>query len=591
MNADGYPSGRPQGVQVPDELYEASSRLRQAMYRGDWAKRVIPKLAGFARTLKARTLSTREDEIYYLWSLCLQAEIYDYYGDKDRAREVLKEDGPLLRRMLEADELGLERDTLTPSKALLRQRLWALVFYAHCFYRDERYEEALKLLNGIWLQLERHLPLDKVSNPDEPSFGLRARVCYSRGQVKRQMSDIHGVRKEFMDAIEFTRQRLLTKMDAYPGEKYANVRLREQRYSTYFLAKANCFGLAWASYNSGELNRARAAAAGGCALLAATEDDLHKEYAQVMYAQILTAKTRPVQPEQKTGPKLEEAFEILKRLVEDKNGALRTIPKFLARAQYALASTLFASGKYDKAEAEATAIYRNTKEGSRWHRECMALLIRIFLKKGNFGKARDYSDQFLALTEKSESQNARAEAWLCKAEVLLKTTTSLDNEYLLEIDKALTKAEALWAANPLSTTICHLHRARLFVLKKNPSAARKELAFWKAVEPHIEQGYVHELARNVEAEIAGFDDDLLIISPQDLQPEIVRGVTVWGLDRVERRLRRWAIRYLFSLYGEDYLNKGNPQRILNRSDRRIREWLQDLEFDPEQGEGEDGGKL
>ena len=160
-----------------------------------------------------------------------------------------------------------------------------------------------------------------------------------------------------------------------------------------------------------------------------------------------------------------------------------------------------------------------------------------------------------------------------------------------EIDKALTEAETLWAANPVSRAICHLQRARLFVLKKTPSAARKELAFWKTAEPHIEQGFVRELARNVEAEIAGFDDDILIVSPQDLQPEIVRGVTVRGLDRVERKLRRWAIRYLYSLYGEDYLNKRNPQRILNRSDRRIREWLQDLEFDPGQGEGEDDRKL
>ncbi len=538
--------------------------------------------------LKARTLSTRADEIYYLWSLCLQAEIHDYYGDKDLAREVLKEDGRLLKQMLNAGELGLERDTLAFSKALLRQQLWTLVFYAHCFYREELYEEALKLLDDIWLQLERRLPLDKASNSDEPSYGLRARVCYSRGQVKRQMSDIPGVRKEFMDAIEFTGQRLSRKMHDYRGEEYASVRLREQRYASYFVAKANSFGLAWASYNSGELNRARAAAAGACALLTATEDDVHKEYAQVMYAQILTAKSRPVQPGQKIGTKLEEAFDILNGLVKNKKSALRMIPKFLARAQYALASALFASGKYDEAEDEATIIYGNTKEGSRWYLECMALLIRILLKKGNGCKAREYSVQFLDLAEKSESQNARAEAQLCKAEVLLDTKTILEQEDLDEIDKALKEAEKLWVSNPLSTTICHLHRARWFVLKKNPNAARRELAFWKAAEPNIEQGYVRELARNVEAEIAGFDDDLLIISPQDLQPEIVRGEIVRGFDRVERKLQRWAIRYLYSLYGKDYLKKGNPQRILHRSDRTIREWLEDLEFDPGQGETKDG---
>lgn len=590
MNGDDHPSGRPKDIEVPHELREVSSRLRQAMHRGDWAKRAIPKLEEFARALKARLRSTRE-EIFYLLSLCLQAEIHDYYGNYDLARQALKEDGPLLEDMLNGNELGVVREEMAVSnvsKALMRQQLWTLVFYAHCFYRDGRYKEALRLLNDIQKQLDGKLPLDPTSNPDAPSYGLRARVCYSRGQVQRQMSDIPKVRKEFMDAIEFTRQRLLAKMKAYsgPGEEHARARLREQRYANYFLAKANCFGLAWASYNSGELGRASASAAAGCVLLAATEDDVHTAYAQVMYAQILTAKTPPVEPGQSIPPTIQQAFAILEDLVESPESVLRTIPKFLARAQYALVGALFASGQYDKAEALAKTIYRNTEteEGSRWHLESVALLIRILLKQGNIDEARDYSDKFLDLTKgKTDSPNARAEAWLCRAEFLLKTKTSLD-----EIDEALTEAQILWETNPLSTTICHLHRARLYVQNNNPSAARRELAFWKAAEPHIEQAYVRELARSVEAEIAGFDDNLLLITPQDLQPEMVKGVRVWGFARAERKLKRWALGYLYSLYGEDYLNNGNPQRILNRSDRTIREWQKDLEFYPGGSKEEDG---
>jgi predicted Zn-dependent protease len=385
------------------------------------------------------------------------------------------------------------------------------------------------------------------------------------------MSDIPGVRKEFMDAIEFTRKRLLAKMEAYADEKFASVRLREQRYSTYFLAKANCFGLAWASYNSGELNRARAAAAGGCALLAATEDDVHTEYAQVMYAQVLTAKTPPVEPGHRIDPQLQEAFTILQRLVDNPKSALRTIPKFLARAQYALAGALFDSGQYDKAEALAKTIYQNTKEGSRWHLECMALLIRILLKKENISEAREYSDKFLALTKvKSESQNARAEAWLCRAEVLLKAKTDLD-----EIDEALTQAQTLWATNSLSTTICHLHRARVFVLRKNSNAARNELSSWKVAERHIEQGYVRELAKSVEEEIAEIDDRF-VITPQDLQAML--------FDGVEEELKRWAIRYLYSQCKDDYLKDGNPDRILGRSARTVYDWQIRLCFDPREGD-------
>jgi hypothetical protein len=573
MNANDYP--RRPSIPVPEELFEVSNRLRQANYKGEWKEQAIPKLEQFARTLKARTSLACEDEIYYLRSLCLQAEIHDYYGDYDLARLALQESGQALEKKLNDDELGVPSQTLVFSKSLLRQQLWALIFYAHSLYRDGRYKDALTLLEyKIRGQLDRHLPLNTKSNADEPSYGLRARLAYSLGQVKRQMADIRGVRDEFMSAIEFTRKRLLAKIEIYRGDEFASVRLREKRYSSYFIAKAFAFGLSWASYNSGQLDRARAAAAAGCALLETTEDELHKAYAQVMYAQILTAKTLPVEPGRKIPVELQEAFEILQRLVERPESALRKIPKFLARAQYALVGALFSSGQYDKAEILAKAIYESTEQHSRWHLECMALLVRILLKKGSINDARRYSDELSALTrEKTASQNARAEALLCHAEILLKAKINLD-----EIDKALTEAQTLWAANPLSTVICHLHRARLYVLKKNSAAAQNELSVWRASEQQIEQGYVRELAKNVAEEIAELDDRF-VITPRDVRR--------LSFDGVEEELKRWAIRYLYSQCGEDYLKNGNPERILGRGASTIRLWQRELDFYPVQPDEED----
>lgn len=564
MDVNEYPSGRP-GIPVPQELFEASRRLREANYSGHWKDQAISQLEQFAQALNGRRPFTTEDEIYYLWSLCLQAEIHDYYGDYDLARLVLKDAGPELEKRMNADELGVSSKTLVFSRRLLRQQLWTLVFYAHCFYRDGRYKEAQELLeNRIRGQLDRHLPLAPKANADEPSYGLRARVCYSLGQVKRQQADIAGVREEFMKSIEFTRQRLLAKLHLYP--EFEVVRLREKRYSNYFLAKAFAFGLAWASYNSGELDRARAAAAAGCALLEATEDEVYKAYAQVMYAQILIAKTPPVKPGQANPPELQEAFLILKDLVEKPESALRRIPKFLARAQYALAGALFASGQYDRAESLAKTIYESTEKGSRWHLDCAALRIRILLRQEKIEEARRCSDEFLDLArEKNTPQNARAEALLCRAEVLLKSKSNLE-----EIDRALTEAQALWVGNPLATVLVHLHRARFYVLQNNATAAHHELSQWKAGERRIEQGYVHELAREVAGEIAGIDNSFLITS-QDMKG---------GYDGIEDDLKRWAIRYLYSQCGKDYLKDGNPQRILQKSARTIREWQQKLDFDP-----------
>lgn len=560
MNVNEYPSGRP-GIPVPQELFEASRRLREANHSGEWKEQAVSQLEQFAQALTTRRPFSTEDEIYYLWSLCLQAEIHDYYGDYDLARLVLKATGPELEAKMNADELGVSARTLKFSGSLLRQQLWTLVFYAHCFYRDGRYKEAQDLLeNRIRGQLDRHLPL----NTDEPSYGLRARVSYSLGQVKRQQADIAGVREEFMKSIEFTRKRLLAKLDLH--SKLEVVCQREKRYSNYFLAKAFAFGLAWASYNSGELDRARTSAAAGCALLEATEDEVYKAYAQVMYAQILIAKTPPIKPGQPNPPELQEAFSILQDLVEKPESALRRIPKFLARAQYALAGALFASGQYDRAESLAKTIYESTAKGSRWHLDCAALRIRILLRQEKIEEARRCSDEFLDLVhEKNMPQNARAEALLCRAEVLLKSKSNLE-----EIEKALNEAQALWVGNPLATVLVHLHRARLHVLQKNASAAHHELSQWKASERRIEQGYVHELARDVANEIAGINNSF-IITAQDMKG---------GYDSIEDDLKRWAIRLLYSQCGKDYLKNGNPQRILRKSPRTIREWQQKLDFDP-----------
>lgn len=565
-----YPHGKP-AIFPPQELFEASNRLRQAEYDEAWLRNeALPSIERYAAALKRHAANFKsEDEIYYLWALCLQAEIHDYYGDRKAALNVLIKDGQRLEQQLPKGTLGysVSREFSPP---LMRQQLWTLVFYAHCHYRSVKMEDARALLKNINNYLDEHLPINP--NNKEPSYGLRARVAYSLGQVARQMSDVSTARDQFILAIDFTKKRLTAKL----GKPRTN-RAREQTYANYIIAKAFVFGLAWASYHSGELQRGLAASAAGSAMLETTGDELHKAYAQVMYAQILTAQARPVGRGEDVPPELSHALDILEFLAEDPQSPLASFPKFRARAQYHLARALFTAGEYKRAEACARAVYdaEHSTNADRWRLECASLLVRLLLKQERLEDARRQADQFMQLTEENNvSDNLCAEAWLCRAEVLMQAEIMVENQ----VEKALAEAAALWKNNPLSLAVCTLQQARFFCLKKDVKSARHALSYWKARPANIEHGYVKELARNVTQEIVALED-VLEFTLQDLKDEQFAGL--------EKRLREWSIQQLFEVYGPAYLQDENVNELLGLSGRTVRYWKKQMNFNPRQKSGRD----
>jgi hypothetical protein len=219
MDAKNYfPHGKPK-LTPPDEFFRAYELLREADYRDFWLRdTALATLEQYSKDQKPNKDKSQVDELYYLWCLCLQAEIRDYYEDYAKARQILEDEGKALKKQLRDNELGMPplvaqqgngaRDLIEspgalPSqdaqKPLLRQQLWILILYAHCEYRSHKWDEARALLLEIRRQVDRHFPLDET-NPDEPSYGLRARIAYSLGQVGRRLSDL-GARSEFVSAI------------------------------------------------------------------------------------------------------------------------------------------------------------------------------------------------------------------------------------------------------------------------------------------------------------------------------------------------------------------------------------------------------
>ena len=568
---------------IPEQLFRRVSKLlRTAKYDAPLLRdEALPALEKFCRELlqskgtaaakySQATLQyfTERESIYYLWALCLQAELQDYAGRPKDAHRLLAKIGPELETLMKDGRLGISANRF--SKRLLRQQLWTLVFWSHCHYRDEKSPKHLMAARSLLLQIPKlvknKLVPESEKQPSEPSYGLLARVSYSLGQVYRQMSDVNSVRREFMAAIEFTRKRLQEK-----ARKYTNNRLnvlREQAYAKYVIAKAYSFGLAWASYNSGELHRARMSAASGCTLLETTGDTVHTAYAQVVYAGVLSAVSRPVRPGADLPPELQEALSLLRPLVNENTSPLKNVDRLLARARYTLAEALHAAGFHDEAKEQANIIYEASEAGSRWHLECGVLLVNLHLEKKDYAEARKQSTELMRLINEPGSApgDVRVKVLFCHADVLLRMKV-MDNN---EIQGHLDEARELAQNSPLLMALFHLHQARCYRRKGMIEAARGELSKWRMMESNIEHGYVKELADRVRQEMDEADDNLVVESAALYEK---------GFESVESLYKEWLIRRLHARCPSSPSDE-ECYRILGIGRRGVEKWMKKIKFNP-----------
>lgn len=497
-------------------------------------------------------------KVHRLWAQCLQAEILDYYARYADALGALGDDGRNLARALRRSELFKEKN-----KRLLRQQLWTVCFYSHCYYRDGRYQKAEELLRLVRRELDSRLPIGK----DEPSFGLRARVAYSLGQVYRQMGNVALARREFLSSVEFTRKRLEAKLEKYEEPDFESVRIREQKFANYVTAKIFSFGLTWAANNEGSLQRARGSAGAGFTLFLSTRDEVHTAYAKVMYAQILRSLAPPARATGSVNADLQEALTLLAPLCDPDRSPLRRVPRFLMRARYEYARALLLADRVGDAESVARDLHEKSTPQSRHFINSGVLLLRTLAEANRLSDAVAVSDNLAATADEHLEGAILAEVKISRAELLMR----LPEVDFNEVDQCLTEAEGLARENPVSRAVCALHRARWRALQGHLDKAAHELRKWEQMGKAIENGLLRHLAKEVSAEIEGLES-VLRITPEDLE----RG----KLDGVTDMVHRWAIGRLHSRFGEDYLKEENVQELLGRGAGAVKGWQRDLNYRP-----------
>jgi hypothetical protein len=498
------------------------------------------------------------DKTKYLRAKSLQAQLYDHFGNSAGAREAIGGDGPRLEAALR------RREKLKPSE------LWLLTYYSHCIYRDDYILDCRNLLKDVQRAVDELLPID---GPLGPHYDLRHRIAYSLGQTSRQLGNrVKQTRAEFLEALEFARKHLdyeLNSGDAH-RKKIALARAH------YQVGKVFCFGLSWAAMQSGEVGRARGAAAAGSMLLSGTGDRLHAAYARVIYAEALRETARPARGT--ASPQLEDVLEILRPLVDAEKSPLRHIARFFFRARYQYAASLHAAGRHTEAEQAARSLY-NGKPDTRWHIHAGVLLSRILLSRREHdesavSEAVQITQSLLSAPKIHETGSPllRADVLLCRADVLMGARTV----GFEAIHRALDEAEELSIESPLTNAQCHLFRARCFSQQRNLDAAWREFAAWEALERAVEHEWVKELADQIRAEIRRVDTRFVALESK-LHSD--------RFDKVEGDLRRWALDQLFARYGREYLKDENTKSYLGKSSGAVRQWVKELNWAPPVGGG------
>ncbi|MBL8293515.1 MAG: hypothetical protein JNN08_16835 [Bryobacterales bacterium] len=545
-------------VQIPQEVARIRDRLREADYSGSWLLETgVPALRDFILQLKNAGEHLLGANVHRLWAQCLQAEILDYYARYDDALQVLEEDGRKLARALQRRDLLSDKD-----KPLLRQQLWTVSFYSHCYYRQERYQKAEELLKLVRRELDTRLPVSQ----DEPSFGLRARVAYSLGQVYRQMGSVGPARREFLSSVEFTRKRLESKLEKHKDNHL--VRLREQKFANYVTAKVFSFGLTWAANNEGSLQRARGSAGAGFTLFLSTRDEVHTAYAKVMYAQILRSLAPPTRATGSVSLDLQEALTLLAPLAE-LDSPLRLVPRFLMRARYEYARALLLAGRVSDAESVARDLHEKSQQQPRHFVNSGVLLLRTLSEANRLDDAVSVSDTLVAKAENHRLEGAiLAEIKISRAELLMKLP-AVDFD---QIDQCLSEAENLARENPVSRAVCALHRARWRALQGQIDKATQELRKWEQMGKTIENGLLRQMAKEISTQVEGLES-VLRITPEDLE----RGTK---LDGVIDMVHRWAIGRLYSRFGDAYKDEQNVQELLGYGKGAVTTWEKKLNYFP-----------
>lgn len=464
------------------------SKLHARLRAADFGRDLLPQAVDLERAW-SHDRQSRDDELRYLQARCVVTEIFDYFGDYGRARRAIEADGDKVRELL----LRIPASTAPLELRLWKRRIWVLISYAHAVYRTGDYEACLKLLR------ECQGALEILDGPEPRSFGTRARLQYSLGQVYRQLNDLESAEAAFLQAMKDADDRLRLHIEDDPTAANAEA---ESKLANWAIAKCVTFGLGWIRYTRGQISSAEPLISVGRTLLRGTKDSLHTTYADLLYGSIQRARAG-MDPD-----RLKKAVQILEKARYTFGKWRHTV--YAARAAYELSLAFLqlrdpARAREGMLEVRKAAAERNDR---RWLCNSRIVESRILREEGSADKALETAQLAVRDAEFARERLCHIDALIACGEAILASVAARQqpvkmgrefNEAQRYFEEALSLASA--SNNAKVKAICYVHLARMFAQAREYSRAHAALRRYEALKKEVESGFVHDIARRVYDEL------------------------------------------------------------------------------------------
>jgi tetratricopeptide (TPR) repeat protein len=426
----------------------------------------------------------------------LEAEFYQQCGLHAKSRELLKPTWDNLEtRLRQWSTKSPLQDK--PDRALLRQKIWALLHYAFYDYRvTGNHKEAL----DRFLSIERVIN-GELQNRDYTPFGTRALFSYFIGHCYRVDRGFAEAERRLLDAQRYTLDRVKREMDR--KDTTADRKRYELNYKDLFCARI-LSGQAWIEMQQGHLTRAQQTlwTAQNCLMQS------RQETIAVYIDSLLCMAVRRKTPY--SSPAYQEALGNLAKAHENARGVHELIRQ---RCAFELVRGYLDFAEFGTTEKDLRKDY--VSEARQWLDKIGEMPIpkseyryllhetRLFLVKGDIELAEAHLNRLRSASQNPRSPRQRAfyimEASIYFAQHDLDNAANAIQRALKEILPLSESAQIreYRVPDPVLEAECYVLLARISSARKDYATTMHYLERWRLLSQFVENYYLHHLAKVV----------------------------------------------------------------------------------------------
>jgi len=445
---------------------------------------------------------------------CMLAEVRDYFGLYEEARELLAVEGPRAIELLRVASPPRTEE----ERRLLKQHVWAAMQWCLCCHRRNDYDQILKYLRRCG-----HVLKEFVRHHGDPCRGTFCRLFYLFGLVHRQLYAYDNAAYCFATSIKYAWQEFESKIKPALGADLSPSPTPNMKALTHWsVAKCLALGLGWIYYTQARLDNARAMLLAAKLLLEGTNDVVITAYVDIIHGCILRASRQ-----KRDNSNLNQAIQTLSKSY-DVFFRVNHIPyRIRAATELGLAYLYAAQHHAERATKdanlqsaekyidEAQNLAFNTGD-TRWVSNALIVKSRLARERYEYDQAVSFANEAMKsakgdLFAQVDALIARAEAQLARRKVRL----SRDETHLAEQDLKraiydLTQARDLGGRNRKVDVVTSLHLAATYLVIGDNRKAAVEFERARKFRAEVHNAFLTNLYAAVDKELANIRQDFVI---------------------------------------------------------------------------------